>query len=573
MNKLRLIFCSMVLAASAQGQTTFRLDLVAEGNFGSTNGDVFVRNTMDNPATTSAGMYQTANATTGYNVLQDFVIAGNKCIFAEKPSGAGRVVIAEYPSFTTLHTFSAGGNAPQALGVASNTTAYVSMGNPASIRVIDLANNTMNPIADPNNYVTSYANGMVFANGNMYVSIAGAVVKIDTLTHTAVASINPGVGSIKGMVSDGQGKLWVIGGSSVNSIDVLNGDALGTAVNVGVSGALLEYYNDKLYFWSLSTKALYTYDVVNPILPLSPVYTSTLPGNSWSFGYGRSFDIDEETGDFVIASANNYTAPGYYEVVDGATFEVIESSSIPGCAIPNKCVLKTNHTVVGPVPVPDEASLVSIDEECEATVTAPTADNGTVMATTTDPLSYAEQGTYTITWTYTNANGTSTQTQTVVVDDQTAPDAVALNTLNIACDDEVAVPTTTDNCAGTLTATTTDPLLYATAGTYTITWSFDDGNGNTSTVEQEIVVSCSSADVAEQAQALVAVYPNPVADDLFVVVADEHIGATLLVVDLRGNVVAEEIILAETHGVDVSALASGTYFVKLGNAVSKIIVE
>ena len=39
-------------------------------------------------------------------------------------------------------------------------------------------------------------------------------------------------------------------------------------------------------------------------------------------------------------------------------------------------------------------------------------------------------------------------------------------------------PTATDACAGTITGTTSDPLTYSTQGTFTITWVFNDGNGN-----------------------------------------------------------------------------------------------
>ncbi|MEZ4931801.1 MAG: hypothetical protein R2788_06760 [Saprospiraceae bacterium] len=48
--------------------------------------------------------------------------------------------------------------------------------------------------------------------------------------------------------------------------------------------------------------------------------------------------------------------------------------------------------------------------------------SGTVVGTTTDPLTYTTQGTFTITWTYDDGNGNiSTQMQTVIVDDVTAP--------------------------------------------------------------------------------------------------------------------------------------------------------
>ncbi|MGE5447679.1 MAG: Ig-like domain-containing protein, partial [Bacteroidales bacterium] len=145
-------------------------------------------------------------------------------------------------------------------------------------------------------------------------------------------------------------------------------------------------------------------------------------------------------------------------------------------------------------PVPDIASLPEITGECSATVTAPTAtDNckGKITATTTDPLTYSAQGTYTIHWIYDDGNGnTSSQTQSVVVNDITPPvaDTNDLPVITGECSATVTVPISTDNCKGKITATTTDPLTYSAQGSYTIHLIYDDGNGNTSTQMQSVVV-------------------------------------------------------------------------------------
>ena len=63
-----------------------------------------------------------------------------------------------------------------------------------------------------------------------------------------------------------------------------------------------------------------------------------------------------------------------------------------------------------------------------------------------------------------------------------------------------AVPsTTTDNCAGTITGTTSDALTYSTQGTHIITWNFDDGNGNSINVQQSVVILDVTAPVANVA--------------------------------------------------------------------------
>jgi hypothetical protein len=78
-------------------------------------------------------------------------------------------------------------------------------------------------------------------------------------------------------------------------------------------------------------------------------------------------------------------------------------------------------------PVPDAATLPTVTGQCSAAVEAtPTAtDNveGTVQGTTSDPLIYTAQGTFTVHWTYTDQAGNiATQEQKVIVADTIAPE-------------------------------------------------------------------------------------------------------------------------------------------------------
>jgi hypothetical protein len=147
-------------------------------------------------------------------------------------------------------------------------------------------------------------------------------------------------------------------------------------------------------------------------------------------------------------------------------------------------------------PVPDVASLPTITGQCSATIAnMPTAsDNcsGKVTGTTTSPLTYTAQGTYTITWKYADAKGnTSTQTQTVIIKDNIAPvpTMAQLSTITGTCSAIVpGTPTALDNCKGTITGTTTNPLTYTVPGTYSVIWKYDDGNGNTTTQNQTVIV-------------------------------------------------------------------------------------
>src|SRR5205823_11674400 len=75
--------------------------------------------------------------------------------------------------------------------------------------------------------------------------------------------------------------------------------------------------------------------------------------------------------------------------------------------------------------------------------------------------------------------------QNVVIKDITQPVAPILADVTGECSATASVPTTTDNCAGTITGTTSDPLTYNTQGTHVIHWSFDDGHGNVTSADQK----------------------------------------------------------------------------------------
>ncbi|QEC66926.1 T9SS type A sorting domain-containing protein [Panacibacter ginsenosidivorans] len=163
-------------------------------------------------------------------------------------------------------------------------------------------------------------------------------------------------------------------------------------------------------------------------------------------------------------------------------------------ANPTTAVLDNN------APVPNVVALPNATGECSVTVsTAPTATDdcvGSITGTTSDALTYTNQGTYTINWNYDDGNGNiSHQSQTVIVKDITAPVVPTLADVTGECEATVTAPTTTDNCAGTVTGTTSDALSYSTQGTHVIHWTFDDDNGNVSHADQNVVIDDVTAPV------------------------------------------------------------------------------
>ncbi len=78
-----------------------------------------------------------------------------------------------------------------------------------------------------------------------------------------------------------------------------------------------------------------------------------------------------------------------------------------------------------------------------------------------------------------------------MIDDITAPvpDETTLTDVTAECQvSSLTAPTATDNCAGTVTGTHNATLPITTQGTTVVTWTYDDGNGNTSTQTQNVVI-------------------------------------------------------------------------------------
>jgi gliding motility-associated-like protein len=190
------------------------------------------------------------------------------------------------------------------------------------------------------------------------------------------------------------------------------------------------------------------------------------------------------TGPSVTAGATTNAA-----TVDAiGTYTVIVTNPVTGCASSSTVSVNFAPDVTPPV----TPTLAIVTGQCSATVTAPTTtDNcaGTITGTTANPLTYSTQGTFTVNWTFNDGNGQSiTVPQTVIIDDVTPPVTPTLATLTGQCSVTVTAPTTTDNCAGTITGTTVNPLTYNTEGTFTVNWTLNDGNGQSITVPQTVII-------------------------------------------------------------------------------------
>lgn len=162
-------------------------------------------------------------------------------------------------------------------------------------------------------------------------------------------------------------------------------------------------------------------------------------------------------------------------------------------------------------PVADIATLADVTAECEVTtLTAPTAtDNcsATVTVTNNATLPISATGTTVVTWSYDDGNGNvSTQDQNIVIADVTAPigDVATLADVTGTCNATPTAPTATDNCSGSITGVSNVSFPISTTGTTVVTWTYDDGNGNTSTQDQNVIVTGVDTGVTQSGGTLTA---------------------------------------------------------------------
>jgi Concanavalin A-like lectin/glucanases superfamily/HYR domain/Secretion system C-terminal sorting domain len=208
--------------------------------------------------------------------------------------------------------------------------------------------------------------------------------------------------------------------------------------------------------------------------------TVSIAGNAVNNG---SSDPDTDPLTFTVAP-NTFSGVGTTTV----TMTVSDSEFTDDCTA-------TVTTVDVTAPVANIGSLANVVAECSVTLLAPKATDacdGLITATTTDPLTYSAQGTYTVTWTYTDLSGnSSSQTQTVIVDDNTplllacpANKTVvfAANSCQTNLIDYTGQAVTSDNCGSvTLSQSPASGTSYTGEQVFTVTITGTDIGGNTAT--------------------------------------------------------------------------------------------
>jgi len=199
---------------------------------------------------------------------------------------------------------------------------------------------------------------------------------------------------------------------------------------------------------------------------------------------------------FLFDSDSTNRADGYPTTFDGFIFDDFKIISIQ-----TPCAVDVTPPVT---PV-----LASVTVDCTGSLIAPTTTDlcaGSITGTTTDSLSFIEGGSTTITWNFADGNGnTTTATQVYNYDDVTPPVTPVLASVTVGeCSGTPITPITTDVCVGTITGIPNVTFPITAQGITVVTWTFNDGNGNLTSVNQDVIVIdttnpiCSAMDITIQ---------------------------------------------------------------------------
>jgi len=235
-------------------------------------------------------------------------------------------------------------------------------------------------------------------------------------------------------------------------------------------------------------------------------YDYAATANTWYFIELKNIDWTNKTFDIYIDGALQTTGFPFRDNTQNSIDEIHLYNFSNGTGYWDRIQVGTTNDNLAPVA--DVANLPIIEEECEVnSLTAPTAtDNCDGSVAGTHNAAFPVTTNTTVTWTYQDAAGNvSTQTQDIVIDDVSSPalDSTSLINIEAFCEvSNITPPTATDNCDGTLNATTT--TTFPITETTTVTWNFEDVSGNDTTQTQQVIITKPNTDVTIDEPMLIA---------------------------------------------------------------------
>lgn len=257
------------------------------------------------------------------------------------------------------------------------------------------------------------------------------------------------------------------------------------------------------------------------------------------------------------------------------TYTVTGENTTTGCQNTDEVDVTVNE-----IPTVDGGADQEVCEGEEVTLTATTSagtfswDNGI-----TDGTAFTPTATTTYTVTADNNGCSSTDEVVVTVNDLPTVDAGADET---ACVYHDPITLSGTPAGGTFSGTSVtgnefDPSVGA--GTYTVTYTYTDGNGCEASDDLTVTVDgCASIDENDLNKGVI-IMPNPATDFVDVVLEGTNTLNSIQVTSAEGKVVevSTSSIDAATTRVDLNNVSNGTYLIKLntsnGQVIRRVVVQ
>lgn len=419
--------------------------------------------------------------------FNSFVIkldASGNTLFAKSIGGTSSITSWAISSDVSGNTFVSGNYAGTTdFDPGPSTSLLTSVGSSNSFLLkLDVNGNFLwvNSIEGSNSSTRSIATD-AFGNSYTVGSFNGTVDFDPGFGTTSVTSLGTSDLFIQ-KLDPNRGLLWAKSmGGSVDGRSVV----LDIAGNLYITG----YFNGTTDFDPNAGNVDFTSSEIDIfILKLDPlgnlVWAGTMGGASSDAAYSVAVD----------GTGNIYVGGDYFGTADFNPGSGIASlTSVDGNV--DTFLLKLSQCAPT-APIPHAMFLSDIIAECYIdTFIAPTAsDNcGTIFIGTPNvTLPVTTQGTTVVTWSFDDQKGNiSTQLQNIIINDITAPVPSLASLPDIIDECPVGLisrPTSTDNCSGSVNGASNVSFPISSSGTTIITWTFDDGNGNTSTQVQRVTI-------------------------------------------------------------------------------------
>jgi len=197
----------------------------------------------------------------------------------------------------------------------------------------------------------------------------------------------------------------------------------------------------------------------------------------------------------ISAGLTQYDCDNRNSVVS-VTLTVTDASGNTATCVGQVMITDPNSVCNEPPVAVCQNITVDLNSDCTVGISNTAVNNGSsdpdndLLTYSVSPNNFSGVGTTTVTLTVSDGEFSDDCTATVTTVDITAPVAniATLENVEVECSVTLETPTATDACDGTITATTSDPTTYSAQGTYTVSWTYTDGSGNSSSQTQTVIV-------------------------------------------------------------------------------------